>query len=91
MAMQPVVHSSTTPLRTVLHVVHRMRAHQSLRLAVMVTHGCIRTFDVTHGDDAIHGLGPHFRLVGVYDGRVDPHELAGDIEAVMQILRKEQE
>ena len=90
MAMQPVVHSSTTPLRTVLHVVHRMRAHNFLRLAVMVAHGCIRTFDVTFSDDAIHGLEPHFRLVGVYDGRVDPDDLAADIEDVMHIIRKEQ-
>ena len=91
MAMQPVVHSSTTPLRTVQHVVNRMRAHQSLRLAVMVTHGCIRTFDVTDSDDSIHGLGPHFRLVGIYDGRVEPDELATDIEDVMQTIRKEQQ
>jgi len=88
--MQPVVHSSTTPLRTVLNVVHRMRAHNFLRLAVMLTHGCIRTFDVTDSDEPISGLGPNFRLVGVYDGRVDPDDLAADIEDVMHIIRKEQ-
>jgi hypothetical protein len=71
-----------TVQRTSQRIFARLQAHPHLRLAVMLTHGCVRTFDVSC--ESIEGLGRHYRLVGVYDQQAVAEEIGNDIEYLMR-------
>lgn len=73
--------------RTAQRIYARLQAHPRLRLAVMLTHGSVRTYDLSC--DSIDGLGRHFQLVGVYDQQAKPEHIALDIEAVMDQIALE--
>ncbi|HQR22809.1 MAG TPA: hypothetical protein PKV98_18230 [Burkholderiaceae bacterium] len=70
-----------TTKRTSQRIYARLQVHPHLRLAVMLTRGCVRTYDLSC--ESIDGLGRHFRLVGVYDQHASAEQIGADIEFVM--------
>jgi len=78
-----------TVKRTSQRIYARLQAHTNLRLAIMVTHGCVRTFDVS--SESIDGLGRHFSMVGVYDRNASAELIGSDIELVMDQIAKERQ
>lgn len=78
-----------TVKRTSQRIYARLQAHTHLRLAIMVTHGCVRTFDTS--SESIDGLGRHFRLVGVYDRNAAAEQIGNDIELVMDQIALEKQ
>ena len=76
-----------TVKRTAQRIYARLQTHSHLRLAIMLTHGCVRTFDVS--SESIEGLGRNFRLVGVYDRDAPADQIGGDIQFVMDQVAQE--
>ena len=68
--------------RTARRIYARLQAHPRLRLAVMLTHGCVRTYDLSC--ESIDGLGRHFSLVGVYDKQATAEQIGADMEYLME-------